>query len=248
MAIEFYGKVIDENEQPIAGANVELSWTDLSAAGGGQRAMASDANGAFSLTGIQGKSLSVVVTKEGFEFSRTQNRFGFEYASFGDEQYYEPVRNNPALFHLRKKGNAEPLQYREEEIKISVGHPIMIPIDGATRLQITLQSNEHPKRGKWEAEVVVQNGGIVPAAEEFNVEAPIAGYQPSMTIGAQTPKPPAWRLYQGGSFYLKLGENYGRLDIEMIPGNDWFRMKIWINPKSGSRNLEYEPQIRALGR
>ena len=134
----------------------------------------------------------------------------------------------------------EPLKYKETEFKVSVGRALTIPIDGATQLQFTLQSNVHPKHGKWEAQVVVRNGGIVPATEEFIIEAPADGYQASMKIDAETPKPPTWQLYQGGSFYLKAGENFGRLDIEMIPGNDWFRVKTWINPKSGSRNIEYD--------
>lgn len=241
MMIEFYGKVVDENDQSIAGAKVEFSWTDLSPAGGNQKITTSDVKGNFSVTGITGKGLSVMVKKEGYETSRTQNRFGFEYASFSDEQYHEPDRNSPVLFHLRKKGKAEALRYREQEIKVRVGHPLTISIDGSTRLQFTLNSNVHPKRGKWEAEMIVENGGVVPAREEFIVEAPATGYEPRLTIGPETPKPPTWQLYQGGSFYLKLGENYGRLDIEMIPGNDFFRLKTWLNPNPGSRNLEYDP-------
>lgn len=245
MAIEFYGKVVDEKDQPIAGAKIELSWTDLSPAGSTQKVIISDANGLFSIAGIKGKGLSAMPAKEGYEISRTQNHFGFEYASFADEQYYEPDRSNPVLFHLHKKGNAEPLKFREKEFKISVGRPLTIPIEGATQLQFTLLSNVHPKRGKWEAEVMVQNGGIIPATEEFIVEAPTDGYEPKMTIGSQTPKPPTWQLYQGGSFYLKMSENYGRMDIEMIPGKDWFRVKTWINPKPGSRNVEYDPKKQA---
>ena len=245
MPIELYGKVVDEKEQPVAGAKVDLGWTDLSPAGSSQRIITSDVNGLFSIAGVKGKSLCAKATKEGYYVPRFQNRFSFEYASFSDEDFYEPDREKPVLFYLRKKGNAEPLKFREKEFKISVGRPLKIPIDGTTQLLFTLLSNVHPKHGRWEAEVVVQNGGIVPATEEFIVEAPTDGYESKMTIGPQTPKPPTWELYQGGSFYLKTGENYGRLDIEMIPENDWFRVTTWINPKPGSRNVEYDPKKQA---
>jgi len=248
MAIEFYGKVVDEKEQPISDASVEFIWTDLSRQGTSKQNTKSDADGLFDLRGVIGKNLRVKIAKEGYEISRTQNRFGFEYATFADEQYYEPDPDKPVLFHFRKKGKAEPLIYHEEKIKVTVGQPLTIPIDGATHLRFILRSNVDPDRGKWEAELGVQDGGIVPATGEFIVEAPATGYQTTMIIGPQTPKPPRWVLYQGGSFYLKIGDNYGRLDIEMIPEKDWLRIKTWINPKSGSRNVELDPKSEASSR
>lgn len=237
MPIDFYGKVIDEKNQPIAEATVYFSWTDLSPAGSTQRKTLSDANGHFSLRGVMGKGLIVEVTKEGYDRS-LQDRFGFEFASFSDEQYYEADPNKPVVFHLRKKGAGEPLIYWEKELKVAVQNPIKIPIFKETQMQFALLSNVYPTQGKWAAQVIIQNGGLIPATDEFLVEAPASGFQSSLDLTPQTPKPPKWQMGQGGAFYLKAGQNYGRLDIEMEPGNDWFHIKVWVNPQVGSRNIE----------
>jgi hypothetical protein len=244
MPIEFYGKVVDEKGQPVVGAAVKFVWTDLSSEGASKRETKSDGSGLFELRGVRGKNLGVEIGKEGY-YTGLQKQYGFEYAFFSDEHFYDPDPKTPVLFYLRKKGEAEPLIYREQEVKVSAGSRVKVSIGGQAQLVFALMSNQHPRRGRWEAEVTIEGGGFVPATEEFIVEAPTTGYQPTMTIGPQTPKPPTWQLYQGGSFYLKMGENYGRLDIEMIPGNDWFRMKTWINPKRGSRSLEYDPKKQA---
>lgn len=240
MPIEFYGKVVDEKNQPVPDADIDFVWTDLSAEGTSKQKTKSDNNGLFALHGVLGKNLGVNVAKEGYYTAR-QKQYGFEYASFSDEQYYEPDATNPVIFHLRRKGDTEALLYKEKEIKIAVGTPVSVPVYGGTAIRILLQSNQHPKKGRWESQVSVQNGGLVPATEEFITEAPVNGYQAELTVNPQTPKPPTWELYQGGSFYAKAGQNYGRLDIEMIPGNDWLRVTTWINPTAGSRNVEVDP-------
>ena len=45
--IEFYGKVVDENNQPVSGATVKFSKVDLSEAGTTQLQTQSDINGLF---------------------------------------------------------------------------------------------------------------------------------------------------------------------------------------------------------
>lgn len=239
MPIEFYGKVVDEKGRPVSEADIAFVWTDLSAEGTSKQKAKSDSNGLFALHGVLGKNLGVNVTKDGY-YTALQKQYGFEYASFGDDQYYEPDAANPVIFHLRRKGNTEALLYKEKEIKIVVGTPVSVPVYGGTAIRILLQSNQHPKNGRWESQVSVQNGGLIPATEEFITEAPVNGYQAEMTVNPQTPKPPTWELYQGGSFYVKAGQNYGRLDIEMIPGNDWLRVTTWINSTAGSRNVEVD--------
>jgi len=57
--INFWGKVIDQSNAPVAGANVRLSWNDLSANGTSEFSMSTDGNGLFSLEGRHGKVLCV---------------------------------------------------------------------------------------------------------------------------------------------------------------------------------------------
>ncbi len=88
--------------------------------------------------------------------------------------------------------------------------------------------------------ISVLNGGLQTSVEEFPFSAPTSAYQPSLLLDDRTPKPPMWSdLYEGGEFYFQSGSNYGRIDVEMISGKDWVRIKSWVNP-SGSTNLEFD--------
>ena len=99
--IEFYGKVVDEAENPVAEAKVNFSCNDLSATGTSYYKAQSDEQGRFSIGGIKGKLLTARVSKEGFYSSKRDND-SFYYA--GQNVNFAPDQNNPIVFHLRKKG------------------------------------------------------------------------------------------------------------------------------------------------
>jgi len=64
--IEFYGKVVDENTNPVSGAQIDFDANDTSAEGTSFYHTQSDADGLFSIKNIQGKILGVKVNKEGY--------------------------------------------------------------------------------------------------------------------------------------------------------------------------------------
>ena len=64
--IDFYGKVLDEHEQPVANARVRFVWNDLSPTGTSEAETATDSSGLFSLRDKRGKGLSVYVSKEDY--------------------------------------------------------------------------------------------------------------------------------------------------------------------------------------
>lgn len=106
--INFYGSVLDENNQPVSGATASFEWTDLSQKGTSKATAISDANGFFSLTDQQGKRLFVDVAKDGYYSSGNARGAAFEYANPGDG-LFTPDAANPVVFHLRKKGEAAQL-------------------------------------------------------------------------------------------------------------------------------------------
>ena len=106
--IEFYGKVVDENSNPVVGAKVTFSWIETPEETGTRSSAAeSDAEGLFSLHGARGPSLRVSVDKEGYYSSR-KNPPGFKYGSFAIDDF-SPDPRNPVIFHLWKKGKGEAL-------------------------------------------------------------------------------------------------------------------------------------------
>lgn len=110
--IEFHGKVVDENDQPVEAALVHFSKGDLSEAGTTQLERRTDFNGRVSLTGVLGRGMSARAEKPGYYSSRLDRHY-FEYALFSDENFYQPDSINPVIFRLRKKGQAEALVCRE---------------------------------------------------------------------------------------------------------------------------------------
>src|SRR6266478_1669179 len=101
--IGFYGLVLDESAQPVAGADVHFQWTNLSAKGTADSDVKTDARGRFFLDEVQGKRLGVRIVKPGYYSSDSRNQWSLEYANPYEEVFYEPRQEAPVVFHLRKQ-------------------------------------------------------------------------------------------------------------------------------------------------
>jgi hypothetical protein len=235
--INFYGRVVDESNEPVAGASVDFQWTDLSPNGSSEAHMISDSVGFFSLLDKTGKRLLISVHKDGYY--TTGSAFGsFEYANPGDG-LFKPDQGNPVVFQLRKKGEGAELISKNAEITVGIGKITSLPLDDQTVLQVELLTNAQMSAKQWAAHVNIVNGGIQLALEEFPFEAPLDGYQSDMELTLDTPKPPTWggTLYQGGQFYVKTATGYGRIQLKTISGKTFMLVEAFLNP-TGSRNLE----------
>ena len=111
-------------------------------------------------------------------------------------------------------------------------------LNGTTSLDVSLLANQIKPDQPWSMRVAVTGGGVQSATDEFPVEAPVDGYQSDIAIDRKSPKPSGWSgLYQGGVFYVKTPQSYGRIEIKMLAGDNKARVTTYLNP-SGSRNLE----------
>lgn len=243
MPISFFGRVVDDAGAPIAGAKIKFTWTDLSTEGTSKRETESDSVGFFSLDGAVGKGLVVQVGKAGYKHFITKNRFSFEYAMFADPKYHVPDRANPVVFVLRKNREAEPLIVREnQEAELEPGQSKVFSIgpSGATlTVERQVSPNEDPR--SWVARVSSSGGELALATAEFPFEAPENGYQSSVVINAQTPKPAVWQGDNGTAFFVRTPQGYGRVTVRNTPGMAWVYVSSYFNPKPGSRNLEFDP-------
>lgn len=151
--ITFYGKVVDENGQPVAGATAHFEWDGTVA---NKNAMefkdvpkisadeTTDSVGLFSLTGKSGTELHVSVGKAGY-YSSGRNR-GAEYFKYskmnldffyGTGDYFTPVSNQPVVYYLRKIGiGANALVTSQYGIRESFW--VTVPKDG-TPVKVDLQ-------------------------------------------------------------------------------------------------------------
>lgn len=84
--IQFYGRVLDEQDQPVSDAKVEYFWNGIEEKYGddgvGRETMRSDSQGMFTIKGIHGKVLKLLVRKDGYYSHRPLTDGLFEYAAF----------------------------------------------------------------------------------------------------------------------------------------------------------------------
>ena len=250
--INFWGRVVDESNNPVVNANAHFQWTDLSSNGTSQANVKSDGNGFFSLTGQHGKRLVVTVDTDGYYSSGNSRGAAFEYANPADG-LFTPDPNNPVTFVLRKKGVGVDLITSQHGMKQDLhvvppsnGSPVLIDFfdhkignDGQLKIEGWKGSKDFKTaQNNWGFRLTVSNGGLIQEHDEFPFEAPDTGYQSVIE----------WHFadgtsdWQGGineKFYIKFGNppRYGIITVKTTAFSPGVYLGYAINP-TGSRNLE----------
>lgn len=253
MPIRFYGKVIDENGHPVAGATASFIWTDMSLKGSSTAELVSDGLGLFSLESVRGKRLQVRVSKEGY-YTNPKNAFSFEYAAFFETNYHEPDREDPVVFRLRKVGEVpKDLLVRESLIGL-MSNGTAQPIDlrraskgssGDMAISITRSDPKEGKKFDWSVAITGINGaGLIESDEPFMFEAPSEGYLPQYSYQFEASSPD-WKNQLRKKYFVRSGDGrvYASLEINFMPRYQRgaaARVRFFVNP-TGSRNLEYQP-------
>lgn len=248
--INFFGKVIDQDNHPVPEASIEFAWNDLSDEGRSIVRTQSDYNGCFSLENRRGKRLMVVVLKKGYYTSR-QTPVAFEYATA--DELFIPDSHNPVVFHLRKKGDGVDLLTSAYGVKpdLQVSIPrtgALVKVDllnrnsGSGGQMIISQSKPEyaawKQANSWSFRMEIPDGGFVEQNDEFPFEAPESGYQPAVSFEFDKASPD-WATQIKAKYYVKLGTppRYGRLQVQTGISYGGATLTYAINP-DGSRNLE----------
>jgi len=255
--IEFYGKVVDEKSNAVAGAGVTFEWNDFTARGYRDGATTqSDSNGLFSLRGKQGWGMSVSVGKEGY-YSTRESKQNFEFGKMNASAKHVPNPQLPVVFTLRKTGNGAELI--STEFPLGMGqHPQLrrdgtpVEIDmlkggqaapGAGQLKTEFwndATNRNARTFNWKLKLTVPGGGLVETKEEFPFQAPETGYQLPLVIDMPATNT-NWITDLRTKYYFHLPDGkYGRVEIDFMAYNGIIRVHSVFNP-SGSRNLEPLP-------
>jgi hypothetical protein len=255
MPIDFYGRVLDENEQPISGAQIQAQWSDISFNGASSEDKLSDERGFFSIIGKQGRGLTLRVSKGGYHTLKSQ-RMSFDYAAFWDANYHEPNPTKPVLFHLRTKKGVEGLSSGKlNPPMLADGTPVRLDLldDGAIssqgQLELTAITNTEdypPRFFDWRATISVPNGGLVEHNLEFPFEAPEDGYQPSVEFNMWA-NAPNWRQSIEKSYFIRFDSppRYGRVQVRFSGATQNASVIYVVNP-TGSRDLEEKEKPSSL--
>jgi len=262
--MDAYGKVIDQNGQPVAGAKVHGYLSFESTDDREEHDTKTDEHGRFNFLGLHGKNLDTVPEKAGYEYNIR--------LAVRRPPNYVPDPNHPLIFTMWKLRGGEPMWYADTKglpywysFFQSNGSPARINLrtcrddkyvsernargERHYDLEMALHLDEPIKTNanrvlfcNWSATIGITNGGLVeiPTNTIYPYEAPVEGYQPSLTLNFPT-NMVGWTDQFKKRFYFKSenGKTYGRIKIEM---NNWGRLnlEIYANP-GGSRNLEFDP-------
>jgi hypothetical protein len=239
----FYGKVIDENTQAVAGASIHFGLRTTSSPDGTSNAeTASAEDGSFSLVKGTGSHLHVDVWKDGYYTAGSHNSVEFDDTTGGGSS-----KENPALFFLKKKGKGADLISAVLDAKIPRdGTPMKIDLinrqmgaDGQLQLsQVKPPYESWKKATEWSFKMEIPAGGFVEQNDEFPFEAPANGYQSTITFDFKADQPD-WKTSFKKSYYIVFGTplRYGRIDIESDIMWGGAHISYAVNP-DGSRYLE----------
>jgi hypothetical protein len=265
--INFWGKVVDQNGNPIAGATATFSLPSSSFSEDEDSTtkivVLSDANGLFSLIGKTGAGISVWVSKEGYYSVPDEADAGFlDYfrkskypqTSFNRAGTWQPfpTEQQPTIFTLTKKGQpAANLIHKFIRVPIPKdGTPVDIDLtqgriapagQGDLQVQTWVTDNGkdvvHPFA--WKCLVKVLGGGLQARAGKLDFHAPSSGYQPQEQV-AMGKDDEHWKKGMHKQYFLQLSSNrYARVRFEMVNGgNNLLNLDYFLNPTPGDTNLE----------
>jgi hypothetical protein len=251
VALDFYGKVVDENNQPVPGASARLEWNTIAVPGGtAYQRISSDGNGLFSLTGRCGKVLEVRVEKDGYyTVQGGKGALAFEYADPSSPYWYEPDPNSPVIFHLRKKGEGSKLFSKTLTVPLNNSHPQdrvnlmqgFIKPDGV--LTITTDKSKFLPGNQpfpWTFGLSMSEGGLVETKEQFPFEAPTDGYTSTITLAMTNTDRSVWQsgVKKTYYFYLPSTNTYGRLTVDTSSSLPFVSLNYVYNLIPGNRVLE----------
>lgn len=259
--IEFYGKVLDQDDNPIAGVKVKIGvrWTQELPLPGTSKdvfnrfELLTDDQGLFVLTNTKGSLLGIdALEKDGYESAPSATRQSYWYWALTADRKYTPDSHLPEIFRMWRKRGAEHLLEKSKSVPMSANGAAVyfdlrtgekVSSGGDLRVTITRAPQQigHGQKGfDWTVMASVEDGGLAPTNAEQPYYAPESGYQPTFELHMPAAAP-QWAANVTRVFFLKLKDgNYGRITLEFYPGfyEPGVSFHSFINP-SGGRNLEY---------
>ena len=259
--INFYGQIVDQNNQPVAGVKVkcETSYFGNVVLPGlmphnKQFERISDNAGRFFVESESGLGLDVrLQPKEGYQFK--PDAFGHTFQDIGKDRPAEVVstRDSPYVFHAFRKGKAEAL-LTGSILKLCEQDGRFYTVDLKSKriteeatggdIKISLMRPPGPAgqdNYNWSVKMEGIDADLIESQDVFMYQAPASGYVSSWSF-TQRADGNSYTREVHPKFYFKSrsGSTYGRIEMSLMSNyRDKFgvRIRYWLNP-AGSRNLE----------
>lgn len=256
--MSFYGKVIDQNGQPVSGVKVKFNSRGASMVAPTasdtkitEWERITDADGRFSLVEARGDVLCIEsLTKNSYE-PAPKMITTYIYYGRAPQELHHPDIANPVIFRMWKRQGADRLITADKFFGLSPDNRIYTidllgqrkvegeAQEGDLRVKMKRPSLIEPRsKFPWEVTIEAVAGGLIETQNE-NL-APEAAYAPSYEL-RMDPLDPGWLPHLNKQFYLfSRGKLYSRLMVEFIPDyNDKSIFSVKYFP-TGSRNLEFD--------
>ena len=266
--IEIHGRVVDQYGDPVAGANVVLTPVDspFKERSGSKLELTTDAKGHFSATGLEGASLGVSASKEGYlrrpPLGGLSSSAMVDYAgdASAGKRFSDP--ETPLVLELHKIGEVGPMVYVKGKLwnlahdgtsrRIALDsedgkgpHWIEFRLWSDTQIR-RLPGNNAYTQFDWVFEARIPGGGFLWNDSDFNFEAPEVGYKEAIRYERPASLPSdGWQRFENGRYFVKFPDGtYGRIEIDVDAGSDRgpLKMKSWLSLSPGSRNLASQHQ------
>lgn len=248
--IVFFGKVVDQYQLPVAGAQVTYTVHHLSFAGNSPiEGPVTDKNGGFEIR-TRGPSITVSVSHpEFYKGDAAERQVDYGRATTAPPYSPQPTPENPTLFVLVRKGKTENLiQVPSKEIRLPIdGRPVEISLGEHSSI-VTMRLNSSSAALKpnefrhfnWSFALAVPNGGLIERLNSLDFQAPETGYL--STVDIQMPSDERlWSSRINKDYFVHFADGkYGRFQITVSGETGFCRFESYLNP-SGSRNLEVDP-------
>jgi hypothetical protein len=255
--IEFYGRVVDQFDAPVAGAEIraQVIYNTGSSSGVTKRTLITDSGGNFALVGVEGRTLDFNIVKVGYDFIPQKDAYDYT-ALVPEHKRHHPDPNKPVVLQMWKLQGGEPLIEKHNLAKlISDGRAYRFDLvkgsivpSGGDLIVHLYHDHQSPgtrvERYDWKVELIAVDGGL--KEENQRVAhmylAPSEGYTERFTIDKPA-RSADWSRAYTANFFAKVRTNlYARLsfDVHTIPTGDgsYVNLTWWLNPNPGSRNLE----------
>jgi hypothetical protein len=242
----YFGKVVDENGNPIPGVKVSYNGNALNETGNdvirNAGSVTTDSRGIFKIDGIRGIGLMVELSHPNY-YPYPENSTGFDKRSPPRSGYFSDAEDKAELFRMHIKGMPVPLIERHGGADVPLdGSPTKVSLFGETRqqqvAQLEIQAWTNPpsenaeRRCDWRVLLSVPGGGITESTNYFDFVAPDTGYLEHASIevsGSESAR---------NAFFVRTPNAFIRLRTHFIAGQNLFAtFDYFLNP-DGSRNLE----------
>jgi hypothetical protein len=242
--IEFYGIVVDQDNNALPDADV--NWITTNMQGNGRGTTISGPDGRFFIGNTLGKVMSVSVRKNGYR--SVENVQGFEFSDFTRDNFYVSDADHPVTFHLRRRPTPEPY-YGWSGLSDNIMSPTsplsikgttgeISPGEASNGMWIQFVPGPQNQWNHQQYNIVVGTSGgngVILQAPNGDPVAPSIGYQnplnTNMILDSQ-----GSRSLNVNTFFKDGTGNYGatRLTIQVVDNAISIRYDIKYNPNGGN--------------